>query len=1258
MRRSTIDGGHTKASLVESLWHEDAAAFLREVSASSMVAPSPPEPCATRFQSAPQQPPTVGSAESAEAVSEGLVPGAGAADATDEATVRACTDVGESQLSEAVGAAAPSPPPTRPRRAADATVTLLVEYACHVSSGMSTNHDVRRYEEYYDRVRALEGTLLSPCGRHSIDVRVEALRSDLAEAHAAAAVWDYDDGMEHDDPTWRAHDRFGSDEPVALPVASPRRAHTALHASRGRHGLASSRLGAFEVYLLTHLPDVPSIPQLIGLHSKLSGRRWPNVHTLAQRCRRAVAPAFVRWQADADVRAAMPLALTEACDGRALLDTCRGLASSALVAELEALVNDKEDADRSIDVALGGKVKGTGGYSAHAAGEVLKTMQHRASPSVLASASVRLAHLVADEILRGAPDNAEALEGALARYHATATSEAVRHARARLQIVSRADAGLRSSVRQSYDARGHDPAQSEVLKAIDTLNSATEKHKPHASPRVAKEAAARVEELEAIADAELQATMGKQDETDGMVAVLDRYRNHATRGAIAFATLTLDRQREADESVTRALHAATAAEGLDDATAKFDALREAITQEATSKTRASPSIVTTAIRTHADLCLRAAPRDQLPLRAALEEHGERTSDDVRARATEMLDELVHSDRALEDAFNESDLLVAVQKLRVATLSFGDLGSPGLAHQAAERLRSLQKDADANLQHYMSHARSDEPSLAHALREGIEKQKAHGATDAALAEVEALLQQVEETDAAIDAARLRAVETGDPVLLREALDKWTIDIPGSPSVRDEAISVLIRLEADCALERAPSDYATLLQAVEKNNKWASPDVLSRAMGRLEAIKTADDALSDTRSLSWRDLERLKAILQEHATRASPCEVDSVKERLRLFEDEADIFLDRALAAEREASEVKLTIEHFHNRATPSAIERAYEMLTLIASADDELLTASELDIHDFLTLDRKIAALRDLASPSIGAIADAALRRMLRALTREADHKLLAATGNREELLSALDKHKLHATPDPILLVKAHVDLLEADAILRSEINKPFEIVNQEVLYSAANNDTEGRLQMLPLRKLDHRLAELVYAEDELEKEVQKNRDKYGAYRLLEYGGATLKQTDMTKRSANEHFSRLLYDLVTNEKDSKAARAKARAEARAAKAQVKAVKAEARSAKVEANGVLVPRAPLSARPEQSGSTRFLRSQRWLERRVQSFNTPKGSAQPDPGRGNDDAGYIAAVMMTGSSSFRRPTTMSRPSMPVLPDEPEEEDTSSDD
>jgi hypothetical protein len=54
------------------------------------------------------------------------------------------------------------------------------------------------------------------------------------------------------------------------------------------------------------------------------------------RCRRLLEPAFARWQADDQLRAAIPVALAaEAADARALLAACRFAAAPHLVNELE-----------------------------------------------------------------------------------------------------------------------------------------------------------------------------------------------------------------------------------------------------------------------------------------------------------------------------------------------------------------------------------------------------------------------------------------------------------------------------------------------------------------------------------------------------------------------------------------------------------------------------------------------------------------------------------------------------------------------------------------------------------------------------------------------------------------------------------------------------------------------------------------------------------------------------------------------------------
>ena len=248
-------------------------------------------------------------------------------------------------------AASRAAPEAAPAREPDATVTILVECApCPDADALSISHDVSKYDEYYARVsEALTGVVHSPCGHHTIACSVQRTACPIA----VAADW------ETTSYEWCGGGAGGSSRAagIAANVHAGGDTRTPRLSLGGGAGVSyqpgGSRLGAFEVYLVTSLPSVPSVPPCAGLHSKLASRKWPNVHSLAERLRRLLAPAFVRWQADADVHAALPVALAEAADARALLEACRDVADPSLVAQLEATVTDRERADTASERTTG-----------------------------------------------------------------------------------------------------------------------------------------------------------------------------------------------------------------------------------------------------------------------------------------------------------------------------------------------------------------------------------------------------------------------------------------------------------------------------------------------------------------------------------------------------------------------------------------------------------------------------------------------------------------------------------------------------------------------------------------------------------------------------------------------------------------------------------------------------------------------------------------------------------------------------------------
>lgn len=131
------------------------------------------------------------------------------------------------------------------------SMVVLVEMNCQPEM-RTIRHDLAQYERYFERLRDAIGTRIqSADGVFNIDVTVEM----TSVVHSLPGVW------------------MLNGRSIAMPPGTP-----------SFSGTNASRVGAFEVYLVTDLPDITKVERVSILFSKLWTRRWPNIPKLAKRC--------------------------------------------------------------------------------------------------------------------------------------------------------------------------------------------------------------------------------------------------------------------------------------------------------------------------------------------------------------------------------------------------------------------------------------------------------------------------------------------------------------------------------------------------------------------------------------------------------------------------------------------------------------------------------------------------------------------------------------------------------------------------------------------------------------------------------------------------------------------------------------------------------------------------------------------------------------------------------------------------------------
>ena len=170
------------------------------------------------------------------------------------------------------------------------SVIVLVEIHAK-QRGCSLSHDMERYQHAYNRiVEAVGDAIASPDDTSGAEVTALVARAPQAQRTTLR-------------PALNSY--LTTSAAVGLPTNL---AYT---------GAPESRIGAFEVYLITAFPSDGSlhVPRVAGLHSKLWTRRFPNANNIVRHCQAVLAPVFRRYEADGRMRTAMEAIAAEAARG-------------------------------------------------------------------------------------------------------------------------------------------------------------------------------------------------------------------------------------------------------------------------------------------------------------------------------------------------------------------------------------------------------------------------------------------------------------------------------------------------------------------------------------------------------------------------------------------------------------------------------------------------------------------------------------------------------------------------------------------------------------------------------------------------------------------------------------------------------------------------------------------------------------------------------------------------------------------------------
>ena len=552
--------------------------------------------------------------------------------------------------------------------------------------------------------------------------------------------------------------------------------------------------------------------------------------------------------------------------------------------------------------------------------------------------------MLGDEVLRAAPANYVELEKVIAQYSNSASDEELRIARARLQTVAAADAALKL-------AQHHGTIPQQRL--------AIEQHSSRASPPAVAAAEGALASAEAATDAALAAALASEVDCLRYGEIIASFEVDATHLERLHTRISsTGRLVVADDVFTNAIKTAR---GSDNTEEDRTALQKAIdvASDPQSGLRCSPRFLSEAIELHADLHIKAVPRDSAePIRRVLNEYGERASELVaqEARAQlRVLDYLIRSCRKAISTANDPKELV---HLRPVMRRHSTMASAELTKLRPRVLRRSRRKRTASLAEQVERCKQNQPNgaLAEGVRALIEAKRSEATPDA-LEEAERFLAVVERRTQRFERRMKRQRRAAIPIRSRRPSRSGRVILVASTYERAE--DLLVVLEADEQLQATPLDYAMLQHALEKYGPHASESVRTATLGRLDTVSRADAVFKDASSVDWHELHKLRAVLAEFAKTASPKEVEAAQERLAALMREADLVLERGVAKAVEAPTIRGLISHFRGTATDAAITRAEELLAFVEAADKELIRCMELDMHEYKILMSTIAKLREL-----------------------------------------------------------------------------------------------------------------------------------------------------------------------------------------------------------------------------------------------------------------------------------------------------------
>ena len=741
------------------------------------------------------------------------------------------------------------------------SVTILVEMNC-VQGCLSMRHDPLKYDRYFwEFVEQMGSEIVSPCEKHTVRVMVEA----------TPAVCD-----------------------PSLPDSISQYPN-------------QSRYGAFEVYMVAHMPRAQHVARCMPIFSKLMSRRWPNIPQLVEKCRSLVQPAFEQWDADEMMEKDMETwqARNELDLDRCLklLDLYTGRVHTDLKEKLQARANVFMEADEAIrNVVAYGEIPQIR--------QALTEFSSKASPGVIAEAGMKLAHLEAnealkknDDALRSAAADPQELREAIARFKERASGETLHEAENRLKTL---DANM--TLRQEVSP----------LSEADDIRRVIKKYENKASEDALTDATRRLHKVEG-ADAAIIKTL----ESD-INSIHEAVRNH-----IACASPSVINMAE-----ERVIHL-EAVEAIETAQAEADAQLLSMPYEP------DPERMLKMIEMHGELASWRAIQMAIErlhfLRQDITFHEE-----MAAATGEMKQELEpvvettefaaiierYRETAYEDAIHEADVELSKMKdldtALAATMHGGFESIPSL-EAAINQLRkdaspSLVASADSRLQQLKAEERlsiaSREPNASD-IRALMEPSREHARPEA-WAETMRRVDAIEAADAAINAATVRGPpESGwhrvsETASLRDIANLTAMlkehSAIASPRIVAPAEVLLTHWVADDALHRVQlgvditsTEMPSLLSAAiavhhppARDFLVAEIDVLNTLSGALIRELQADAAMRRLlRSKKMEEASAIKSVLEKHGEFAAIQLVNEAQVKLDVL-DEADNALLAAVA----------------------------------------------------------------------------------------------------------------------------------------------------------------------------------------------------------------------------------------------------------------------------------------------------------------------------------------------------------------------------